>query len=422
MSIKFSKVKLGELGKVSMCKRILKHETSEFEEIPFYKISTFGGMADTFISREIYELYKHKYSYPKVGDVLFSAAGTIGKTVIYDGSPAFFQDSNIVWIANDETIILNRFLYYFYQTKPWITSKGSTILRLYNDNIRSIEINFPNINIQSQIVKVLSDLDAKIELNNKINAELEAMAKLIYDYWFVQFDFPYKNGKPYKTSGGKMVWNEELKREVPEGWEVKEIQKLIDVKDGTHDSPKSKEIGYPLITSKNLKPSGLDYNEANLISKEDYDSINKRSKVETGDILFSMIGNIGTIYKVEEKEIGFTVKNVAIFKSSQKNEFKNFIYMFLKSIDMDRYMKNVISGSIQKFIGLNSLRNTPVFINDKMVKEFNSKTNSIFLTLEKNKIENQKLSELRDWLLPMLMNGQVRIDKFSEPKEHLNIA
>ena len=206
-----------------------------------------------------------------------------------------------------------------------------------------------------------------------------------------------------------MVWNGELKREVPERWQVRTMNSIVEVKDGTHDSPKSKSEGYPLITSKNLKVEGLDFENANLISEEDYLSISKRSKVDTGDILFSMIGNIGTIYKVEEKEIDFAIKNVALYKTSQKSECKNYIYMFLKSIDMNRYMTNVISGSIQKFIGLNSIRSTPILFNENYIKQYDELTNSIFLKLENLKLENQKLTELRDWLLPMMMNGQVKV-------------
>lgn len=293
-------------------------------------------------------------------------------------------------------------------------SKGTKMPRGDKNQILNYLIPDFELSTQKNIAKVLSDLDAKIELNNKINTELEAMAKTLYDYWFVQFDFPDANGKPYKTSGGKMVWNEELKREIPEGWEVFKINEIIEVKDGTHDSPKPKDEGFSLITSKNLKIEGLDFENANLISEEDYLSINKRSKVETGDILFSMIGNIGTIYKVEEKEINFAIKNVALYKTSQKEDYKNFIYMFLKSIDMDRYMKNVISGSIQKFIGLSSLRNTPIFINEELIKKFNEVTYPIFIKLEKSKLENQKIASLRDWLLPMLMNGQVSVGQVAK--------
>lgn len=187
-------IKLGDIGKVLMCKRVLKHQTLEYGDIPFFKISTFGDQPDTFITKELYEEYRKKYSHPKKGDILISAAGTIGKTVIYDGRPSYFQDSNIVWIDNDESILLNGFLYYFYQTKPWVKTTGSTIMRIYNEDLRNIKISFPEkLEDQQKIASVLSTLDAKIELNNKINTELEAMAKTLYDYWFVQFDFPNKD-------------------------------------------------------------------------------------------------------------------------------------------------------------------------------------------------------------------------------------
>ena len=129
-------VKLGEIGRVCMCKRILKSQTSSIGDVPFYKIGTFGGEADAYISQQLYEEYKAKYSYPKIGDVLISAAGTIGRTVIFDGAPAYFQDSNIVWIDNNEKIVLNKYLFYCYQLKPWQVSSGGTISRLYNENIR----------------------------------------------------------------------------------------------------------------------------------------------------------------------------------------------------------------------------------------------------------------------------------------------
>ena len=210
-----------------MCKRILKEETSESGDIPFYKISTFGGIADAFISKDIFEKYRETYSYPKIGDILISAAGTLGKTVIFDGKPSYFQDSNIVWVDNDEKTVINSFLYYFYQTNPWIKTTGSTINRLYNNDIKNLEISFPDLIKQQSIAAVLSALDKKITLNKQINARLEEMAKTLYDYWFVQFDFPDANGKPYKSSGGDMVFDETLKREIPKGWEVKSLKDVL---------------------------------------------------------------------------------------------------------------------------------------------------------------------------------------------------
>ena len=153
---KISKMKLGDIGKISMCKRILKSQTSPIGEVPFYKISTFGGKADCFITRKLFEEYKNKYSFPKKGEILISVAGTLGKTVVYNGEEAFFQDSNIVWVENDEKFVLNDFLYYYYQLKPWKKTTGSTIERLYNDNLRDINVVFPTeISEQKKIINVL---------------------------------------------------------------------------------------------------------------------------------------------------------------------------------------------------------------------------------------------------------------------------
>ena len=155
--------KLGDIGKVSMCKRIMKHETNPDKGIPFYKIGTFGGKPDAYISSELYLSYKNKYSYPKKGDILISAAGTIGRTVIFDGADAYFQDSNIVWISNDETKALNRYLLYYYTTSPWYTTTGGAISRLYNENISNAKIVLPPLPEQEKIAGILGTWDEAIE-------------------------------------------------------------------------------------------------------------------------------------------------------------------------------------------------------------------------------------------------------------------
>lgn len=158
---------LGELGKVSMCKRILKKQTTTEGDIPFYKIGTFGKEANAFIPKEIYEEFKAKYSFPKKGDILISASGTIGRRVVYDGKPAYFQDSNIVWIDNNEEKVTNEYLYQFYGVCDWNPSKGATISRLYNDDLRKIRISYPSINEQKEIV-------SKMEALNKYTVQLES--------------------------------------------------------------------------------------------------------------------------------------------------------------------------------------------------------------------------------------------------------
>ncbi|WQU26155.1 restriction endonuclease subunit S [Helicobacter pylori] len=154
----WQRVRLGDIGKPCMCKRVMKHQTTPYGEIPFYKIGTFGNTADAFISKKLFLEYKTKYSFPKKGDILISASGTIGRAVIYDGKPAYFQDSNIVWIDNDETLVKNDFLFYAYSNIKWNT-EHTTILRLYNDNFRNTLIPLPPLNEQIAIANVLSDVD-----------------------------------------------------------------------------------------------------------------------------------------------------------------------------------------------------------------------------------------------------------------------
>ncbi|MDE5885691.1 MAG: restriction endonuclease subunit S [Oscillospiraceae bacterium] len=174
---------LGEIGKVSMCKRIMKHQTNSESGVPFFKIGTFGKKPDSYISFKLFNEYKQKYSYPKKGDILISASGTIGRTVIFDGNPAYFQDSNIVWIDNNEKIVLNKYLYYFYMTNPWKISEGGTIARLYNDNLEKTEIPIPPIEKQKKIVKILDKFNLLCnDLTNGLPAEINARQKQ-YEYY-----------------------------------------------------------------------------------------------------------------------------------------------------------------------------------------------------------------------------------------------
>ena len=179
----YVQIQLSDVGRVSMCKRIMKAETSSSGDVPFYKIGTFGKEADAFISREKFEEYRNAYSYPKKGDILISAAGTIGRAVVYNGEDAYYQDSNIVWIDNNESIVLNRYLFYCYQLQPWVVSTGGTIARLYNDNISKAKIIVPNIEHQKQIIAILDRFDILCnDLSNGLPAEIEARKKQ-YEYY-----------------------------------------------------------------------------------------------------------------------------------------------------------------------------------------------------------------------------------------------
>lgn len=171
---------LGMIGKISMCKRILKRQTSNVGDIPFYKIGTFGKNPDAFIPTKLYNEFRNKFSFPKKGDILLSASGTIGRRVVYDGSPAYFQDSNIVWVDNDEKEILNSFLYYFYLVAKWQTAKGATISRLYNYILEKVVVKFPkSIEEQKQIVQNLDILSYQTKkLENIYKKKIEDLKEL----------------------------------------------------------------------------------------------------------------------------------------------------------------------------------------------------------------------------------------------------
>ena len=177
-------VKIGEIGSVSMCKRIFKEQTSPNGDIPFYKIGTFGGKEDSYISRSLFEEYKSKYPYPKNGDILLSASGSIGRTVVYRGKDEYFQDSNIVWVNHDDSIT-NNYLKQLYNVIQWTGIEGSTIKRLYNDNILNTYIPLPKLSEQNDISRFLNQFDEQISQNENNLLLLESLKSSMVQNLFI---------------------------------------------------------------------------------------------------------------------------------------------------------------------------------------------------------------------------------------------
>jgi len=174
--------KIGDIGRICMCKRIMKNQTNSESGIPFYKIGTFGKVADAYISNDVYEEYKKMYSYPKKGDILMSASGTIGRTVVFNGEPSYFQDSNIVWVDNDETKVFNSYLNYYYQIIEWKT-QGGTIKRLYNNLLAGATIKYPSLVEQRRIVSILDRFESlTTSLQSGLPAEIAARRKQYEHY------------------------------------------------------------------------------------------------------------------------------------------------------------------------------------------------------------------------------------------------
>jgi type I restriction enzyme S subunit len=311
-----------------------------------------------------------------------------------------------------------RFIDYVFKTQT-----GSSVPHISKKQIEDFEIPDFDSLTQTQIAKVLSDLDAKIELNNRINAELEAMAKTIYDYWFVQFEFPFDFAqdkpkadiRPYKSSGGKMVWNEELKREIPEGWEVNCLGNLGNFKNGVNYDPSNPgEIACPIINVRNISASRY------FLKNEDLDIIYLREadvrkySVHEGSIIIARSGIPGATRLISDMANNTLYCGFAIHYELENLDFKIPVFFYLKSIEQQ--IQSGSGGTILKNVNQATLNDLKIILpkSDKIISEFNLRINPIFGKINLIQKQNQKLAELRDWLLPMLMNGQVRIEKLSQ--------
>ena len=327
--------------------------------------------------------------------LLLSINGTLGSMAFYNNEKVMLGKSAAYLNFKSE---INRFYYYYFQL-PHIqqyfynVATGSTIKNLSLKSIQDFEVPIPELNEWKCISDVLSSLDSKIELNNRINAELEAMAKTIYDYWFVQFDFPNKEGKPYKTSGGKMVWNEELKREIPEGWEIKRIGEVAIIKAGG-DKPinysiEKTEFNNVPIYSNGITNDGLyGYTNKPIISEQ--------------CVTISARGTIG--FCVLRNKPFVPIIRLIVLTPNLTGSAKYF-FEVLKHFNFEN------SGSVQQQLTVPQVKDIKLlYPNEYILKKFDDITLPMKDRIEIIKEENQKLSELRDWLLPMLMNGQVKVE------------
>ena len=422
--MKLTKYKLGDLVEVTRGASLSGQFYAEEGELIRLTLGNFnmngGGFKENTSKTDLYftDPVKDEFILNK-GDIITplteQSLGLLGTTARVPESGKYIQSQDVALVRCKEGLLDPNFCYYLISSSivRQQLSAGAQQTKIRHtspDKIKDCTVWVPEFEEQKKIGRILSDIDEKIILNRQINDNLEAMAKQLYDYWFVQFDFPNEEGKPYKSSGGAMVWNEKLKREIPTSFDVKSLSEIIEVKDGTHDSPKPQDNGYFLLTSKHLTERGLDYASAYKISKEDYESINKRSKVDTNDILFSMIGTIGNSYFVEETNINFAIKNMALFKTSAKRWLSEYLYLYLSSCDYKHYEGNSLSGSIQKFVSLRTLRDMPILYHEDIIKVFGKEVRNIITMMVNLRKENIDLTKQRDELLPLLMNGQAMVN------------
>ena len=391
---KWKEVSLSKIGKTITGKTPSSQYPEDFgDEMPFITPSDsfekkYMNKSDRFLSRSGSDRLKDKIISPN--SIMVTCIGSAMGKVAKNSLPSVTNQQINSIIVNEN--FDSDYIYYLLKNNYTVlrnAASGSTAIPILNktdfDNLRfKVEL---DLNEQRKMVSTLSTIDDKIETNNQINQELEAMAKTLYDYWFVQFDFPDQNGKPYKSSGGKMVYHPELKREIPEGWEVSKVGEL-QITTGKRDANFGTENGkYDFWTT------------ANSPIKADEFSFEGKAILIAGN---------GNFY------VNFTEGKFEAYQRTyviQSEDENILIFMCMACLQSAEKLRKGSNGSIIKYITIGDVNNIASPYNKKIVDDFVKIYSPLIDLISKNKRQNQELTQLRDWLLPMLMNGQVKVER-----------
>lgn len=314
-----------------------------------------------------------------------------------------------------------RFLYYFltqaeiteYLNK--IAEGGTTTFPAFKaDELKELPISIPDLPTQTAIAEILSSLDDKIELNNKINQELEHLAQILFKQWFIDFEFPNENGEPYKSSGGEMV-DSEL-REIPKGWKVSklgEISKIIDCLHSKKPEILKEETGYLYLQLNNISDNGvLDLKEKYWISEIDYQKWTSRIEVNEGDFVITNVGRTGAVSRITKGVKAAIGRNMTAIRLLEVFPFKNYFTFLLLSDFMKSEIESKLdAGTILDALNVRSIPKLRFVYEDKYVAKFEKVAEPIWNKIEANKIETYSLIELRDTLLPKLISGELEVSQ-----------
>lgn len=310
-------------------------------------------------------------------------------------------------------IVYDKFLAFYLRSKLFrktMTNNATMTLRAsFNEDIFSfLYLYLPPYEEQKKIGDLLYNIEMKMLANKKINDNLEQQAKLIYDYWFTQFDFPDENGKPYRLSGGKMVWDEQLKRAIPDGWTTTPLSDIFTFKSGYSFSSDLYEVSgkYKLLTIKNVQNNGINLNVDNYINILP-DNVPDYCLLKAKDILMSLTGNVGRV-GIMYADNCLLNQRVALAEPVNINQ-RVFVYFLLKSDIIHKQYEMIANGSSQQNLSPIEAEKAIIAYNPEIATKFSTLCNEYLNTIVSNLAENQELINIRDWLLPMLMNGQATI-------------
>ena len=353
---------------------------------------------------------------PQGGDLLFSYETRLGEAALMPkGVKACLGRRMGLLRPKPDKVIPEYLLYeylspYFQQIISRNTIVGATVNRISLNEMPDFPVRIPPILEQEAISSLLMYIDRKIEVNNKVNAELESMAKLIYDYWFVQFDFPDASGKPYKSSGGKMVYNEPLKCEVPDGWKAQPLVDCCNVVDCLHSKKpdfKYNAENYYLMQLDNILNNGqVNLKKKYYVSKHDYENWTSRIEVREHDVVMTNAGRVAAFAQVPNNIACGIGRNITAIRPEKISP--NYFYISLSGLHMQKQiLSNLDQGAFFKSFNVKGIKLLQLLRPSNEIE--GSFENLITPLIEKRQLalaESNRLEELRDWLLPMLMNGQ----------------
>lgn len=403
------KIKLGDLCTICSSKRIMEKEYT-IDGVPFVRglevtnktLLQDDARYECHISKERFDELKEKYGVPQIGDILITAVGTIGNLCYINKKKDFyFKDGNLIWFKQFKDVVYSKYLYYFMQSPCFKNQLNNLLIgavqkALTMVMLSKIIIDLPDYSKQVEIADSIEKYDLKVENNNKIISQLESMAKTLYDYWFLQFEFPNEEGKPYKSSGGKMVYNEELKREIPEVWEVKTIGDLV-IRNNKKFDYKSEQTNIDLSV---MPSDSIAVNQFN--SSEDFST--NLFVMNKGDILFGSIRPY--LHKACIAPCMGTFAGTVYSYSVKENKDYNLVLTTLTRKSFFDYAESCCQGTKMPVVRNESILKYKLAYDSKIAKLFNDYIN--FKDSIPNMImQNKELASLRDFLLPMLMNGQV---------------
>lgn len=385
---------LRDFGYIQMCRRIFQSQTKVFGAIPFYKISTFGGKADAYISQELYEKYKVLYPYPEKGDVLLSAAGTVGKAVIFDGKDSYFQDSNIVWLKVDKDAVDRNFLWWFYRSYPWDALEGTTIQRLYNNIILNTDIHLPSLPEQEDIARTLSEFDTYID----DLTELIEKKKGIRDGALEDLICRKTRLKGFDGKWKKVSFNQVIIPKARIGWQGLKKHEYL-------------RSGYSyLIGGTDFDHGTVSLDAISYVSQERYD-MDANIQVSANDVLVTKDGTIGKVAMVPELSKPATLNSgVFVFRTKQ-GLLPVFLFRVLQSSVFREFIDTLSAGSTIKHLYQKDLKKFEFEIPDDTKEQ--EAIAEVLTAMDKEiadlETEREKIIQIREGAMDDLLTGRVRL-------------